>query len=331
MHNISPLTDVSQSGFSAPAERLFLRLRRRSDVKLLIFFDMSTKILLFSRPQIAHTQSELGQLWSLFERYGFDYAINQEFAEEVEQVLGIKVEASKIYGSTTGEQPADTVMVCCGGDGTLLEGIHRLSDKSIPVAGINFGHLGFLTSARRDGVEALFDDIANHRLHLQPRTMLEIEGIADIGGPITALNEVAAQRLEATMIKVEASVNSQTVAQYNGDGVIVSTPTGSTGYNMSAGGPIVEPKAELLLITPICPHTLNTRSIILSPEDKVEVRIPIGKNGHPQEVEVNFDGNHKGILRTGDRICITKSGKVTKFVRINQVSFLEVLHKKMSE
>ena len=130
---------------------------------------MSTKILLFSRPQIAHTQSELGQLWSLFERYGFDYAINQEFAEEVEQVLGIKVEASKIYGPTTGKQPADTVMVCCGGDGTLLEGIHRLSDKSIPVAGINFGHLGFLTSARRDGVEALFDDIANHRLHLQPR------------------------------------------------------------------------------------------------------------------------------------------------------------------
>ena len=237
---------------------------------------MSTKILLFSRPQIAHTQSELGQLWSLFERYGFDYAINQEFAEEVEQVLGIKVEASKIYGSTTGEQPADTVMVCCGGDGTLLEGIHRLSDKSIPVAGINFGHLGFLTSARRDGVEALFDDIANHRLHLQPRTMLEIEGIADIGGPITALNEVAAQRLEATMIKVEASVNSQTVAQYNGDGVIVSTPTGSTGYNMSAGGPIVEPKAELLLITPICPHTLNTRSIILSPEDKVEVLVGSG-------------------------------------------------------
>ena len=119
------------------------------------------KIVLFSRPQINHTVEDLRRLLNLIDHYGFDYAINQEFAAVVEQKLGIVVESEKIYGDTTGAQPAQSVMVCCGGDGTLLEGIHRLSDKTIPVAGINFGHLGFLTSATRDGVESLFEQIAN--------------------------------------------------------------------------------------------------------------------------------------------------------------------------
>ena len=97
------------------------------------------KIILFSRPQIAHTQEDVGRLFRLFDLYGFDFAINQEFAEVVEQLLNISIPTEKIYSTTTGQQPKESVMVCCGGDGTLLEGIHRLSDKSIPVAAINFG------------------------------------------------------------------------------------------------------------------------------------------------------------------------------------------------
>ena len=168
------------------------------------------KIVLFSRPQIPHTAEDLRRLLGLIDHYGFDYAINQEFAQVVEQMLGIKIESEKIYGNSTGEQPEESVMVCCGGDGTLLEGIHRLSDKRIPVAGINFGHLGFLTSATRDGVESLFEQIAEQKLNIQPRTMLSVEG-GSIGKHF-ALNEVAAQRLEATMIKVEANVDNQLVA-----------------------------------------------------------------------------------------------------------------------
>ncbi|MBR6560367.1 MAG: NAD(+)/NADH kinase, partial [Alistipes sp.] len=167
------------------------------------------KIVLFSRPQIPHTAEDLRRLLGLIDHYGFDYAINQEFAQVVEQMLGIKIESEKIYGNSTGEQPEESVMVCCGGDGTLLEGIHRLSDKRIPVAGINFGHLGFLTSATRDGVESLFEQIAERKLNIQPRTMLSVEG-GSIGNHF-ALNEVAAQRLEATMIKVEANVDNQLV------------------------------------------------------------------------------------------------------------------------
>ncbi|MBO5984500.1 MAG: NAD(+)/NADH kinase, partial [Rikenellaceae bacterium] len=135
------------------------------------------KIVLFSRPQIAEAAADVQRLMRLIGHYGFDYAINQEFAQVVEQITGQSVDPAKIYTTTTGEQPDATLMLCCGGDGTLLEGIHRLSDRSIPVAAINFGHLGFLSSATRDGVESLFEDIANHRLNIQPSTMLEISGI----------------------------------------------------------------------------------------------------------------------------------------------------------
>lgn len=282
------------------------------------------KIVLFSRPQIAQTQDELGQLWPLFERYGFDYAINQEFAEVVYQKFGITIDPAKIYNGRIGEQPADTVMLCCGGDGTLLEGVHRLSDKSIPVAAINFGHLGFLTSATRNGVEALFEDIANKRLNLQARTMLEIEGITEVGGPITALNEVAAQRLEATMIKVEASVNSQTVAQYNGDGVIVSTPTGSTAYSLSAGGPIVAPECGCFLLTPLAPHNFGMRPVVIPDTATIELTI---HTRHGQAM-LSVD-NRTYRIGDGEKILIRRAKEQILLATPHNISFYETLHSKM--
>ena len=282
------------------------------------------KIVLFSRPQIAEAAEEVQRLMQLFRRYGFDYAINQEFAEVVERITDFAVDPAKIYTHTTGLQPDATLMLCCGGDGTLLEGIHRLSDRSIPVAAINFGHLGFLTSATRDGVEALFEDIANNRLNLHSRTMLEIEGIAELGGPMTALNEVAAQRLEATMIKVEASVNSQTVAQYNGDGVIVSTPTGSTAYSLSAGGPIVAPECGCFLLTPLAPHNFGMRPVVVPDTATIELTI---HTRHGQAM-LSVD-NRTYLIGDGEKITIRRAKEQIFLATPHNISFYETLHCKM--
>ena len=116
---------------------------------------------------------------------------------------------------------------------------------------------------------------------------------------------------------------------YQADGIIVSTPTGSTGYNMSAGGPIVEPKSDTILLTPICPHTLNSRSIVLSSNDKVELELVEGRNGVLQEAEASFDGRYGTKLQTGDRLVVSKSDTTTRILKINEVSFLEILHKKL--
>ena len=280
------------------------------------------KIILFSRSQLAHTATDLEQLLGLIGHYGFDYAINEEFAHVVEELLGRSVEAEKIYGMTTGEQSDDSIMVCCGGDGTLLEGIHRLSNKQIPVAAINFGHLGFLTYATRDSVEELFEQIAARNLNIQPRTMLLVEG--EGVGELMALNEVAVRRLEATMIKVEAIVNQQRVAQYNGDGVIVSTPTGSTAYSLSAGGPIVAPECGCFLLTPLAPHNFGMRPVVVPDTADIELKV-MTRQG---EAILSVD-NRAYMLGNGEQIHLRRAAEQILLVLPHNISFYETLHNKM--
>ncbi len=280
------------------------------------------KIILFSRSGLAHVASDLERLLRLIDHYGFDYAINQEFAETIKQVLGRNIEPEKIYGMTTGEQPNDSVMVCCGGDGTLLEGVHRLSNKLIPVAAINFGHLGFLTSATRDGVETLFQQIASRQLEIQPRTMLSVRG--ESVGEVMALNEVAAQRLDATMIKVEAVVNKQLVAQYNGDGVIISTPTGSTAYSLSAGGPIVAPECGCFLLTPLAPHNFGMRPVVVP--DAAEIVLTIKTRQGKAMLSID---NRTYTLCDGEQIRLRRAEEQILLVVPHNISFYETLHSKM--
>ncbi len=282
------------------------------------------KIILFSRPQIAHAAADIERLFDAIDSHGFDYAINGEFAEAVERTLGRPIPAGAVYGAATGPQPAESVMVCCGGDGTLLEGIHRLSDKSVPVAGINFGHLGFLTSATRDGVAAFFDDIAQGRLTARPRTMLEVRGIRQAGGAALALNEVAAQRLEANTVKIEALVDGQTVAQYNGDGVIVATPTGSTAYSLSAGGPIVAPECACMLLTPLAPHNFGMRPVVVPDSAKIVLTV----HARHGEAMLSVD-NRTYRIGDGDRIEITRASERILLAVPHNISFYETLHSKM--
>ena len=147
-----------------------------------------------------------------------------------------------------------------------------------------------------------------------------------------ALNDIVISRCGSLQVLTfHIYVNGQFLNSYSADGMIVATPTGSTGYNMSAGGPIVEPGARLLLMTPICPHTLNTRSIVLAPDDEIRIEIPEGKDGRLQTVEANYDGSHKARLKTGESIVIRRADKTTGILKLNTESFLTVLHKKMSE
>lgn len=282
------------------------------------------KIILFSRPQIAHAAADIERLFDAIDSHGFDYAINGEFAEAVERTLGRPIPAGAVYGATTGPQPAESVMVCCGGDGTLLEGIHRLSDKSVPVAGINFGHLGFLTSATRDGVAAFFDDIAQGKLTARPRTMLEVRGIRQAGGAALALNEVAAQRLEANTVKIEALVDGQTVAQYSGDGVIVATPTGSTAYSLSAGGPIVAPECACMLLTPLAPHNFGMRPVVVPDSAKIVLTV----HARHGEAMLSVD-NRTYRIGDGDRIEIRRAAERILLAVPHNISFYETLHSKM--
>ena len=135
------------------------------------------KIILFSRPRTAHVPEELRQIFAAVEECGFDYAVNDEFAATLETLIGLHIPASRRYGRDVGRQPAGSVLVCYGGDGTLLEGVRRLGGREIPVVGINSGHLGFLTIAPRDGFRRIFEAIRAGELKTEPRTMIEVSGL----------------------------------------------------------------------------------------------------------------------------------------------------------
>lgn len=227
---------------------------------------------------------------------------------------------------------AECVLVL-GGDGTVLRAARNIMDRDIPLLGVNLGTLGYLAEVENGNIEQALSRLLADDYTREERMMLE--GLVETGEQTEenyALNDIVISRCGSLQILTfDIYVNGQFLNSYSADGMIVATPTGSTGYNMSAGGPIVEPAASLLLLTPICPHTLNTRSIVLASEDEIRIEVSQGKDGSMQTVEANFDGSHKVIMQTGDSIMIRKASKTTGILKLNTESFLAVLHKKMSE
>ncbi len=226
----------------------------------------------------------------------------------------------------------DCILVL-GGDGTLLRAARNLLNQDIPLLGINLGTLGYLAEVEIAAIEEALDKLLADRFTREERMMLEGQvRRQDMTEQNYALNDIVISRCGSLQVLTfQIYVNGQFLNSYSADGMIVATPTGSTGYNMSAGGPIVEPGASLLLLTPICPHTLNTRSIVLAPDDEIRIEIPKGKDGQRQTVEASYDGSHKVRLQTDDSIVIRRADKTTGILKLNTESFLTVLHKKMSE
>lgn len=271
------------------------------------------KIILFSRRQVAHTPEELSQLFRTIDRFGFDYAVNSEFADYVHELTGYTIPAEKRYDDLVGPQPDDSIMICYGGDGTLLEGVHRLGGAPVPVMGINAGHLGFLTTAPNEGIDLLFKEIAERNILTEPRAMLHVEGdFPKQSGPQLALNEFAVQRHGAGMISVETYVDGQMVATYHGDGVIVSTPTGSTAYSLSAGGPVVAPSCACLIISPLAPHNLTMRPVVIPDTAVITLHV------HARRADA--------FATLDDRTHAIPSGATFRVKRAEQRIFLAVPH-----
>lgn len=273
----------------------------------------------------------------------------QEYLESRHKKCTVQIkEPGKGQGYTDAAQIPEDVdcILVLGGDGTLLQAARDIVNRDIPLLGINLGTLGYLAEVEETGINAALNQLLEGGYEIEQRMMLSgriVRGPVQDGNRLSkyemdssmeeshALNDIVITRCgPLQIIRFRICVNGQFLNEYQADGVIVATPTGSTGYNLSAGGPIVEPKAELILITPISPHTLNTRSIILSPRDKIEIEIGAGREESVQQVEVSFDGSSNLTLYTGDKVEIEQAATAASIVKLNKTSFLEVLHRKLS-
>lgn len=228
--------------------------------------------------------------------------------------------------------PAGTeCILTLGGDGTLIKAARDVAGMGFALAGINLGHLGYLAQvSREDELGPVLDELLADHCRLESRMM--IEGRVYRGGePIyqgIALNDIVITRKDALrVLKYQVYVNDSLLGAYTADGGILATPTGSTAYNLSAGGPIVAPNAEVIILTPICPHTLTTRSLVLSSGDRIRIQVM------DEEASVStavFDGDTVAELSAGDWIEISRSQISTTLVKLKDISFLDNLRNKMS-
>jgi NAD+ kinase len=227
----------------------------------------------------------------------------------------------------------DCVLVV-GGDGTLLQAARDLVDLKIPLLGINMGTLGFLAEIEHRSIEPALDQLIAGDFLTESRMMLH--GTAwhqnrYLQGDI-ALNDIVISRNgRLRVVDFNVYVGGVFLTSYFADGIIISTPTGSTGYNLSAGGPIVAPQASLILLTPIAPHTLNSRPIVLPDDAEIVIEIGSVHSADADGAEATFDGDTSVRLNAGDRIVITKSDRSVSMIRTKNTSFLEILREKMNK
>ncbi len=265
------------------------------------------------------------QIQSYLEEHGKTCYIQWEAKEGIDGVG---------YKYTNEDEIPENVecVLVLGGDGTLIQAARDTIRRNIPLLGFNFGTLGFLAEIEKENMYTALDKLMADEYDLESRMMLtgtvyrageEVE--TDI-----ALNDIVLNRCGALRtINYEIYVNGDFLYSCPADGIIISTPTGSTGYNLSARGPIVSPSSSMIVLTPICPHSLTSSSIVLSSEDKIAVKLGPGRRNANEAAVVTFDGANSVNLLIGDYVEITRAEETTRLVKISKKSFVETVRRKM--
>lgn len=257
--------------------------------------------------------------------------------EAMAEMMRAYLEVHGCVGIVKGESmpvPEDTeCVITLGGDGTLIRAARELAGRQIPIIGVNMGHLGYLTQIGykdNDEVTEMLDDLMTDQFHLEKRMMLK--GTIFHDGAVVkedvAVNEILiTRRGMPRLLNLRVSVNGAPLCHYKADGMIIATPTGSTAYNLSAGGPIVAPSAQMMIMTPICSHSLNGRSIVMPAEDYIEFEV-MGQEDVKQAVA--FDGGKAVSLGVGDILRVERSNVEMVMVKLKEVSFVDNLRSKMA-
>ncbi len=222
--------------------------------------------------------------------------------------------------------------IVLGGDGTLVQAARELCNLNIPVLGVNVGTLGYLTEINKDQIIPALNMLIEDKYFVDNRMMLHGKVVRDneVVYSDIAINDIVLNRIGSLqIISFDINVNGEYLTTYPADGLIVSTPTGSTAYNLSAGGPIVKPQTDIMVVTPICPHVLNKSSLIFDGNDVLEIVLKPSRNGEEERV-VSFDGANYYNLVSGDRIVISKSEYTAQFLHTGRHNFLQILRNKMS-
>ena len=284
------------------------------------------KIILSSNPYRDRGLKAAQEAKRILERENIEAVLCLPFTprkgERVEIPAGVKM------STLEKELPEADLLVCFGGDGTILHAARDATMHNVPILGVNLGSVGFMAELERTEL-SLLSLLGSGSHRTEERMMLDIRVVR--GGKVIsenlALNDaVISNGSMARVAELDVLADDELVTEVTGDGVIVATPTGSTAYSMSAGGPIVEPTSSCIIVTPVCAHQLSARAMVLSAERKVAVQLPKGSRKH---LFLSVDGGKALRLAGGDRVEICRSAHTTKLIRLSERSFYQIIRQKL--
>lgn len=282
------------------------------------------RFAIFGNEYSPHGAGTVVEIFNALEAHDAEYYIDRPYYDYLVNVLKLSISPNGVFDGYNFD--ADFV-ISLGGDGTFLRAASKVGMKNIPILGVNLGHLGFLADIAPDEAADAIDDIFEKKYRFVERSVIEasVDNEQLAGNPF-ALNEVAVLKRDiASMISIRTSINGEYLTTYQADGLIVSTPTGSTAYSLSNGGPIIVPSTSVLCLTPVAPHSLNIRPIVIN--DNVEVELIVESRSH--NFLIAIDGRSEKLLE-GTKVTIKKAPFTIHIVKRLSKQYYKNLREKMS-
>ena len=251
-------------------------------------------------------------------------------AKEFHTFLSDKIPAERYstFSDTLGLDATFDIFISFGGDGTILRAVSLVRDLGIPIVGVNTGRLGFLSTFKKEEVRKVVQEFKAGKYTVVERSLVEVDAqsnIPELEGLNFALNEITVSRKDTTsMITVETFLNDEYLTSYWADGLIISTPTGSTGYSLSCGGPVIVPSAKSLVLTPIAPHNLNARPLVISDDTRIRLKV----SGREENHLISLDSRIASV-ENGKEITVQKAGFTIKMIEYTSESFLKTIRNKL--
>jgi NAD+ kinase len=285
------------------------------------------KIAIYSRGVENDQLKDLNNLFSELISNGAEPVFFQDFFNQFYSAIDLDNNKYSTFNAFEDLDDSIDCMISLGGDGTLLDTVTLVRDSGIPVLGINYGRLGFLANIGKEEIKAAIDAIANQKYVLDKRSLIHVDANVPLFGETPyGLNEFSIHKRESSpMIKINTYLNGEFLNTYWSDGLIVATPTGSTGYSLSCNGPVVFPDSGSFVITPVAPHNLNIRPIVVPDNTIVSFEL----EGRTDGFICTLDSRHE-IVSKEVQIAIKKESFPIKLIRMNENNFLQTLRSKLS-
>lgn len=284
------------------------------------------KVAIFGQTYQENALEYVGELVDELEKESAGIAIEENFAASFSNKLNIG--KYQTFNEIHGLDPSFDMFISFGGDGTILRATTYVRDLGIPIVGVNTGRLGFLSTFKKEEVRKVVKEFVQGAYTIVERSLVELDAgsyAQEFGVLNFALNEITVSRKDTTsMITVETHLNGEYLTSYWADGLIVSTPTGSTGYSLSCGGPVIVPTAKSLVLTPIAPHNLNARPLVISDDTIIRLKVSGREDNHLVSLDSRI-----ATLENGTVIEIRKAKFTIKMIEYKSESFLKTLRNKL--